>query len=76
MFSLLNNTQSKSLILGVFIACSLETTSTIPETTTSSIEPISNTTTSTERKTHPQMYYLSQMKISQSQSQEIWVILQ
>ena len=46
MFSLLNKTQSKSLILALFIACSLETTSTVPETTTSSIEPISNTTTS------------------------------
>ena len=30
----------------------------------------------TERKIHPQMYYLLQMKIFQSQSQEIWVILQ
>ncbi len=46
MFSLLNKTQSKSLILALFIACSLETTSNVPETTTSSIEPISNTTTS------------------------------
>ena len=46
MFSLLNKTQSKSLILALFIACSLETTSTVPETTTSSIEPINNTTTS------------------------------
>ena len=45
MFSLLNKNQSKSLILSLFIACSLETTSTVPETTTSSIEPISNTTT-------------------------------
>ena len=45
MFSLLNKTESKSLILALFIACSLETTSTVPETTTSSIEPISNTTT-------------------------------
>ena len=46
MFSLLNKTQSKSLILALFIACSAETTSTVPETTTSSIEPISNTTIS------------------------------
>ena len=46
MFSLLNKTQSKSLILALFIACSLETTSTVPETTTSSIELITNTTTS------------------------------
>ena len=45
MFSLLNKTQSKSLILALFIACSLETTSTVPRNTTSSIEPISNTTT-------------------------------
>ena len=37
----LNKTKSKSLVLALLIACSVETT-------TSSIEPISNTTTTTE----------------------------
>ena len=35
-----------SLVYLFLISCSAETTSTVPETTTSSIEPISNTTTS------------------------------